>query len=107
MPNETKPPDLLYLQWHGDGEPDDFGSVCELEVTHHRNRIFEHDILYLRVPDMTEREAWEAVQSLIEPDEDFNAFSDFIECVVNNEPGAVAVLLAASIQRMEEEHGQP
>jgi len=101
--NDTKPPDLLYLQWHGDGEPDDFGSVCESEVTHHRNRIFEHDILYLRVPDMSPggaRAALGPVGRLI---------AEVVQGVVigacEHYPAAVLVLLAAALQKQGETDG--
>lgn len=47
------PPDKIYLQWHGSGEPDDIGPINIGEVTHSINEpVFKHDIEYVRaLPD--------------------------------------------------------
>jgi hypothetical protein len=42
-------PDVIYLQFHGDGNPDDEGTVRDADVTWCRDQIFEHDIKYVRV----------------------------------------------------------
>jgi len=43
-------PDVIYLQWHGDGDPSDtpenFKPVGD-EVTWCADKIFEHDVKYL------------------------------------------------------------
>ena len=41
-------PDVIFLQWHGDGDPDELGEVYEEEVTWAAERIFDHDIEYVR-----------------------------------------------------------
>jgi hypothetical protein len=38
----------LWLQWHGDGSPDDDGHVAESDVTWCREKVFEHDVEYVR-----------------------------------------------------------
>lgn len=43
-----QPPDKIYLQWHGDGEPNDVGEVDGNEVTWCKDKIFEHDIEYVQ-----------------------------------------------------------
>ena len=37
----------LWLQWHGDGDPDDESEVCEGEVTWGRDKIFDADLEYV------------------------------------------------------------
>ena len=41
-------PERIWLQWHGDGDPDDPGEVCVDEVTWEQERIFDGDIEYVR-----------------------------------------------------------
>lgn len=41
------PPETIYLQYHGDGEPDD-GLVRDADVTWCRDKIFEYDVEYVR-----------------------------------------------------------
>jgi len=43
-----KAPDKIFLQWHGDGDPQDGSPVAESEVTWCRERVFTGDIEYLR-----------------------------------------------------------
>lgn len=50
---DKRPPDKLYLQWHGDWEPDEVGEVDEGEVTWCRDKIFTHDIEYARIDEST------------------------------------------------------
>jgi len=38
----------LWLQWYGDGTPEDPGEVCESQVTWCRDKIFAHDVEYVR-----------------------------------------------------------
>lgn len=47
---EKAPPDRLWLQWHGDADPEleTGGEVSEGDVTWCRDKIFEHDIEYTR-----------------------------------------------------------
>jgi hypothetical protein len=45
----NQPPDKLYLQWHGDSDPDDSAPVCETEVTWCRDRCFGSDVEYVRI----------------------------------------------------------
>lgn len=44
---EVGPPQVIYLQYNGDGEPDDKSPVRDADVTWCRDRIFEHDIKYI------------------------------------------------------------
>jgi hypothetical protein len=37
----------LWLQWYGDGTPEDDGEVCESEVTWCRDKIFDADVEYV------------------------------------------------------------
>lgn len=46
----TSAPEVIYLQYHGDGEPDDESPVRDCDVTWCRDRIFEHDLKYVRPP---------------------------------------------------------
>lgn len=46
----VRQPDNLYLQWHGDAEPDD-GPTSENDVTWCRDKIFPFDVEYARVPN--------------------------------------------------------
>jgi hypothetical protein len=43
---DAQPPHSLWLQWHGDGDPEQ-GEVCESEVTWSRDPIFAQDIEYV------------------------------------------------------------
>ena len=42
----------LWLQWHGDGTPEDDGDVCEREVTWCREKIFDHDVEYVHADEI-------------------------------------------------------
>jgi len=42
----------LWLQWHGDGNPEDDGEVCESEVTWCREKIFDHDVEYVHADEI-------------------------------------------------------
>jgi hypothetical protein len=44
-----KPPDRIYLQWHGDGDPDDGDDVSPDDVTWCPDRVHETDVEYVRV----------------------------------------------------------
>lgn len=61
-------PDRIFLQWHGDGEPDEHGTVCEEEVSWCKTKIFDHDIEYVRAalsePQPIETQLRETVQEL-------------------------------------------
>lgn len=54
-PAPTQTPAAIFLQWHGDAEPSDcYDPPEESEVTWCRERIFEHDVKYVRA-DLAER----------------------------------------------------
>lgn len=53
-------PDIIWLQWHGDGRPDDHGEVDNRDVTWCQDKIYEHDIEYVRC---SWRERAEAIES--------------------------------------------
>lgn len=53
------PPDKIYLQWHGDGEPDDVGEVSEVDVTWCKDRIYSQDIEYVQADRIAELAACE------------------------------------------------
>ena len=42
----------LWLQWHGDGDPEDDGEVCESEVTWSREKIFDGDVEYVHAGEI-------------------------------------------------------
>ena len=42
----------LWLQWHGDGAPEDASEVCESEVTWSREKIFDHDVEYVHADEI-------------------------------------------------------
>ena len=42
------PPRVIWLQWHGDGEPWEGGEVDAGEVTWSASKVFEHDVRYVR-----------------------------------------------------------
>lgn len=42
------PPDKIYLQWHGSGDPEDGGPVDTADVTWCVDEIYTHDIPYVR-----------------------------------------------------------
>lgn len=44
-------PDVIWLQWHGDGEPYDRGDVDPTDVTWCQDKIYEHDVKYIRVTE--------------------------------------------------------
>mgnify|MGYP001566511809 CR=1 FL=1 len=47
----NSPPDVIWLQFHGDAAPDDDdGPVCSDDVTWCDDKIFDHDIPYAHVP---------------------------------------------------------
>ena len=48
MSNEQQPPDEIWLQWHGDQEPEHCNGEPG-EVTWSRDAVFRHDIEYRRV----------------------------------------------------------
>lgn len=41
-------PENIWLQWYGDSSPDDVGNVSVVDVTWEREKIFKHDIEYIR-----------------------------------------------------------
>ena len=48
----TDIPDRIYIQWYGEGHPDEFNADFELpcdEITWCKDKIFDHDIEYVRV----------------------------------------------------------
>lgn len=51
-----KPPDKIYLQWHGSGDPEDGRPADTGSVTHSLDQpVFDHDIEYVRaMPDPKE-----------------------------------------------------
>lgn len=53
----NKPPETIFLQWHKDGDQNDFGEVCNREVTWAAQRIFPGDVEYVRVRKKT-RARW-------------------------------------------------
>jgi hypothetical protein len=46
----TQPPKRIYLQWYGSSSPDDSGEIDEHDVTWSPDRLFKHDIVYVRLP---------------------------------------------------------
>lgn len=54
---EMKLPEKIYLQWYGDGEPDEPGEVSVHDVTWHKDKVFKHDIEYVREYRIAELEA--------------------------------------------------
>jgi hypothetical protein len=42
----------LWLQWYGDGTPEDNGEVCESKVTWCREKVFEHDVEYVHADEI-------------------------------------------------------
>jgi len=42
----------LWLQWHGDGDPEDDDEVCESEVTWSREKIFDGDVEYVHAGEI-------------------------------------------------------
>ena len=44
--NAQEPPAKIWLQWHGDAEPDPTEIVCEDAVTWSQEQIFPHDLCY-------------------------------------------------------------
>jgi len=42
----------LWLQWHGDGDPEDDGEVRESEVTWSRDKIFDGDVEYVHADEI-------------------------------------------------------
>ena len=44
----SKPPEKIYLQFYGDGEPDEEGNVDDEDVTWCINQIFTHDVEFVR-----------------------------------------------------------
>lgn len=45
--SNQQPPRTIYIQWHGDGDPDD-GDVSIGDVTWCKDRIFDNDVEYIR-----------------------------------------------------------
>jgi hypothetical protein len=54
---EALPPERIWLQWYGDGSPDDIGDVSVADVTWERDKIFEHDIEYVRADTLSQPDA--------------------------------------------------
>lgn len=48
------PPETLWLQWHGSGDPDDSETVSEGDVTHSREQIYSNDVEYVRADAVRE-----------------------------------------------------
>lgn len=42
----------LWLQWNGDGDPEDSGDVAESEVTWSREKIFDADVEYVHADEI-------------------------------------------------------
>lgn len=42
------PPPRIWLQWHGDADPDEDGEVSDGDVTWSRDHVFKHDYEYIR-----------------------------------------------------------
>jgi hypothetical protein len=42
-------PDKIYLQWHGDSEPNDSSAVDPMDVTWSQDRVFPSDIEYIKL----------------------------------------------------------
>jgi hypothetical protein len=49
----NRPPRTIYLQWHGDSDPDDPAPVCEAEVTWCSTKCFGSDVEYVRADVLT------------------------------------------------------
>ena len=61
---KIRPPRVLWLQWHGDADPkDEIGAVNEGSVTWCRDRIYEHDLRYIRLNQIGEMSLQEAIGS--------------------------------------------
>jgi hypothetical protein len=50
----NQPPRTIYLQWHGDSDPDDPAPVCETEVTWCSDKCFGSDVEYVRADVRTQ-----------------------------------------------------
>jgi hypothetical protein len=46
------PPKTLWLQWHGDAEPDDTGDVAQDQVTWNYEKVFNDDIEYVNADEI-------------------------------------------------------
>lgn len=47
-PIEKSAPEKIYLQWHGDADPEiETAAVHEMAVTWSRERVFDNDIEYV------------------------------------------------------------
>lgn len=44
-----QPPERIYLQWYGEGSPQDAGKIDENDVCWSADRAFKHDIVYVRL----------------------------------------------------------
>lgn len=44
-------PERIWLQWYGEGSPDDLGEVSIADVTWERERIFKHDVEFVSLSD--------------------------------------------------------
>lgn len=55
----SKPPERIWLQWHGDNDDPDFDEPNQVmdEVTWHRDRVFEHDVEYVAASRIESLEA--------------------------------------------------
>jgi hypothetical protein len=58
------PPKTLWLQWHGDAEPDDTGDVAQDQVTWNYEKVFNDDIEYVHA-DVIRRELLGHSKSLL------------------------------------------
>jgi len=47
MENNQTTPQEIWLQWHGDGDPDIGDSISETDVTWSREKIYQADIKYI------------------------------------------------------------
>jgi len=50
-------PNKIFLQWHGEGDPQDPRSPSQGDVTWSKDKVFEHDIEYVKAPEIQRLEA--------------------------------------------------
>ena len=74
---EAGPPDKIYLQWHGSGDPDDVAPVARSEVTWCEDKVFPGDVPYVR-DDLRDAvlEALGDCQDPVQRVEDLNRVND-------------------------------
>lgn len=46
---DKHPPENLWLQWHGDGSPDELGEIDIDSVTFAPEQIYDNDVRYVRL----------------------------------------------------------